>query len=123
MHKLTDHCQVGFDEQSWDKTLESTCGLPRDYDGGTWYALAEEARRDANDAITNHRQKRMDMARKMQGIVDKEQALADQERLQRRNEKHQERKKRRLERRAASNAEASNEEASNEEDTVDDKNI
>lgn len=104
--KLKDHTLWGLDEDAWDGILESKCGIRRDEERVSWSYLINEAAKEVSAKLTAHRQKRVDMARRMQDIVDKEQALADQERMQRRNEKHQERKRRRLERRRAASNEA-----------------
>ena len=114
-HKLQRNDYWGFGEDTWDQMLESTCGVKiRHEENVSWRRETKQAMRDVSARINAHREKRVDMARKMQDIVEKEQALADQERMERRNEKHRERKQRRLERKAASNEPASSKPASNE---------
>ncbi len=98
--KLRELINLGDDEDRWDNILESTCGLKRDRDEGSWVHETSQAKHQVMIAQYKHRVKRVEMAQKMQDIVDKEQALADLERVQRRTEKHQERKRRRLSRKA-----------------------
>lgn len=100
--KLQAYSQLGYNEDRWDEILESMCGIDGDRDVGSWIFSAYKSKQEVGEVITKHRQQRLDMAQKMQEIVEKEQALADQERLQRMNEKHKERKQRRLERKAPS---------------------
>ena len=102
--QLEGNFELGLNEDRWDEILESTCGVKKAKNRGesSWSHMAGTAKHEISTLITQHREKRADMARRMQEIVDKEQALADQERLQRRTEKHRERKQRRLERKAAS---------------------
>lgn len=106
MWKLRDQTKFADDEERWDEILESTCDIKRDPGGGAWGAEVSMAKHQLTLGIQAHRQKRLDMARKMQDIVEKEQALADQEILQRKTEKHRDRKRRRLGRKAANSDES-----------------
>lgn len=104
MWKLRDQIKLADDEDRWEQILQSTCGLKIDEAGGSWEKETSSAKHQVMLALFAHRQKRLNMAQKMQEIVEKEQALADLESRQRKTEKRKERIRRRLDRKAADDA-------------------
>lgn len=89
---LEDLGLLGKEEDQWDRIVESTFGIP--YDHGSWAEYSIECIRELKALRSRHHNRAMIIARKMQEIVDKEQALADIEKSKRRNEKKRMRKAR-----------------------------
>lgn len=111
IHKLRVLLQRAQEEDVWDRLLSSVCGVAlkdnraeKEGEGEgepSWAKESKNALNGVTNALNAHRQKRADVARRLERIVEKEQALADRERVQRKTAKHRERKRRRLLRREA----------------------
>ncbi len=101
MQDLRLQVQVGQEEDRWDHILEAICGLGLDKDAKPWESEAAKALKHVSEVQQRRKGRAVEIAGKMQEIVEKEQRLADEEKARRRDEKHAEKELMRLARKQA----------------------
>lgn len=106
MQEIEDFLSYANDENSWDGILERNCGVRVDQEGGDWGTYIKETRERMMSMSKAHQQRRLELARRMHGVVVQEQRLAEVEKKARVGARRKAYKERRQERLAKKEFEA-----------------